>query len=126
MIIRAISNADFEKIREIHSQYYQNEFEFPDFYNRFICAFVVATDTGDIVSVGGIRNIAESIVLTDKSFSTRLRRSALYKVLDASEFIARDANIDELHAFVQDSNWEKHLRKVGFLPTKGKSLVLEL
>lgn len=124
--IRPLSTNDIEKIREIHSKYYQDEFEFPDFFNNFLCAFAVTTDTDSIISVGGVRSIAESLVITDKDYNVKTRRAALFRVLDASEFIARDAKYNELHAFVQDEDWYNHLRKIGFLPTKGKPLVLEL
>lgn len=126
MEIREVRQEDVEEIRKIHSRFYQNEFELPDFLNNFICAFSVIDDFNRIICVGGVRNIAESIIITDKDFNTRHKVNALYKVLDASEFIARASKHSELHAFVQDITWMKHLQKVGFQPTKGKALVLEL
>lgn len=125
-MIRELRNVDIEKIRKIHSEFYQNEFEFPDFFNNFLCAFVVMDDTSNIITVGGVRPIAEAVIMTDKSFSVRDRRTALYQMLDASEYVARHSNFRELHAFIQDEKWYKHLVKNGFLPTKGKPLVLEL
>ena len=124
--IREFRAEDVEDIRKIHSQFYQNEFELPDFLHNFICAFTVHDDNNSIICVGGVRNIAESIIITNKDYNTRHRVNALYQILDASEFVARASQHKELHAFVQDLTWAHHLRKVGFLPIKGKGLVLEL
>jgi hypothetical protein len=43
-----------------------------------------------------------------------------------SEFITKRAGFSQLHVFVQDKDWLKHLEKVGFKPTAGQSLVLSL
>lgn len=126
MKIRALEAGDIDEIRRIHHEHYINEFDFPDFLHNFVCAFVVTDDDGKIVSAGGVRLIAESIVVTNKDYSVRDRRTALCYVLDASEFITKHADFKELHAFIQDEDWYNHLQKVGFLPTKGKPLVLEL
>jgi PAS domain-containing protein len=126
MKIRALVPSDIDEIRRIHEQFYKEEFDFPDFLNNFLCAFVVTDEDGKIISAGGVRAIAESVIVTDKNFSVRDRRQALYQVLDVSEFITKHADFKELHAFVQDTTWISFLMTVGFCPTKGKALVLEL
>lgn len=126
MKIRALVPSDIEEIRKIHHEHYTHEFDFPDFLHNFVCAFVVTDDNEKIISAGGVKLIAESIVVTDKNYSVRDRRTALCYVLDASEFITKHADFKELHAFIQDDDWYNHLKKIGFLPTRGKPLVLEL
>jgi len=123
--IRALTLDDIDKIREIHSLYYKDEFEFPDFMNNFLCSFSVLDCCDRIVSAGGVRLIAESVVVTDKRFSTNDRRSALYQVLDASEFIAKKADFSSLHAVTEDEKWKRHLISVGF-HSRGSLLVLDL
>lgn len=122
-IIRPFTSSDVESVREIHEKYYREEFNFPNFLANFICCFVVETDEG-IITAGGIRNIAELVLVTDKSRSGRDRHKGLYQALDASVFVASKNGHDGIHAFVQDDIWEEVLRKVGFNPTKGKSLVI--
>lgn len=125
-MIRALHTDDIDQLREIHAKYFYNEFEFPDFLNNFLCAFVVVNSEGSIISGGGVRAIAESIVITNKDFPVEERRTALYQILDVSEWLTRKADFNQLHAFVQDEQWQRHLEKVGFHPTKGRALVLEL
>ena len=123
MTPRALGLDDIKRLKEIHEKHYSHEFSFPDFLNGFYCAFVIEDESG-IVAAGGVRPICESIIITDKDRSVRDRRYALSQVLQASMFIANAEKYNELHAFIQDTNWEWHLSKVGFKPTKGKSLVL--
>ena len=123
MITRAFDSGDVEKAREIHARFFANEFTFPDFLKGFYCSFVVEDDKG-IVSAGGVRPICESIIITDKDRSVKDRKYALAQVLQASMFICDSYKFNELTAFIQDAEWERHLSKVGFVPTKGKSLVL--
>lgn len=126
MNIRALRPEDIDQLRNIHSSYFKEQFEFPDFLNNFLCAFVVIDDSDTIISAGGVRAIAESIIITDKSYPIKERRSALYQVLDASCFISKRASFDQLHAFIQDDNWLRHLQKIGFSRTKGQALVLNI
>lgn len=124
-VIRAFTPDDIERVRDIHEKHYKTEFDYPKFMDNYICAFVVEID-GSIVSAGGVRNIAEVVLVTNKDKSVAERRAALYQILDASAFIAGRSNHDGLHAFVQDDGWRQHLKKVGFIETKGQALVLPL
>lgn len=125
MNIRSIKEGDIEKASIIWEKYYKEEFTLPDFIDKFLCSFVVEK-YDEIVSIGGVRLVTESVVLTNKDFSVRERREALYKILEASAYITKSNDFSQLHAFVQDESWHRHLLKVGFNNTKGKSLVLEL
>lgn len=125
MIIRNIEENDHVDIEKIHKQY-QQEFELPNFNDKFLSTIIVSTDNHEIITVGGVRIILESVIMTDRTFSVRDRREALYHMLQASLFTCGRLNYHELHAFIQDETWMKHLLKVGFRPTKGKALVIGL
>jgi len=125
MNIRAMKPDDISEVKDIHNSFYRNEFIFPDFLNKFFCSFVVTDDANRIISAGGVRPIAESIIVTDKDISVRKRRLALIQALAASKFITKDANFDRLHAVVKDKNWKSHLESVNFY-SRGNILVLDL
>lgn len=123
MLIRALDASDINEIRELHEKYFSQEFSFPDFLRGFYCSFVIEDDKG-IISAGGVRPICESVIVTNKDRSVKDRKYALAQVLQASIFVCDNYKFNELHAFIQDDKWEHHLSKVGFKPTKGKSLIL--
>jgi len=126
MTIRGLEVNDLEKIKVIHEKFYQEEFEFPNFYDKFLCAFIITDNSNNIISAGGVRTIAESVIITDKEYPITERREALLQVLDASGFLAARYNYSQLHAFVQDEDWERHLKKHGFQDCKGKAIFLNL
>ena len=126
MNIRALQPEDIDKLRHIHMCYYKDEFEFPDFLNNFLCAFVVIDENNEqIISCGGVRLIAECVTLTDKNYPIKDRRTALYQVLDASSFIAGKADFNKIHAVTENRNWTRHLMKIGF-HSRGNILALNL
>jgi len=120
VIIRVAQQSDMEVVKQIHAKFFADEFEFPNFMSM-LAAFVVEED-GEIVSIGGIRPIAESIIVTNKKFSPRDRRTALLLLLQASLFATDKFNFDQLHAFVQDEKWLKQLVQYGFQPCKGEAV----
>jgi hypothetical protein len=123
MLVRMLKESDLPKIAEIHRNFYEKEFDFEELFLRNIGVFAVTDENDVIVCVGAVRPIAEVVLITDKEKTVRERRSALFKVLDASEFVAKNSGFDQLHIFVQDDNWIKHLMKNGFKATAGKALV---
>lgn len=125
MKIRALEFTDLEVIKEIHEKHFKDDFEFPDFFSKFHGAFVV-TDNDRIISVGGVRPIAESVVITNKNYSVRDRREALLMILDFSKFLCKEHGFTDLYAFIQDDEWLKHIIKAGFEPTKGVSTILKV
>jgi hypothetical protein len=126
-MIRPLKFEDLHVIKRIHEEYYKEEFDFPNFFDKFLGVFVVTDDsTDELLTVGGIRTIAESVIITNKGARARNRRFALYQMLQASLFTCSRLGYHELHAFIQDEKWVKHLMKVGFKPTVGKPLVLGL
>src|SRR5574338_1452047 len=126
MNIRPLSNLDIRQLQQIHEKYYAQEFDFDDFMRGFVASACIESDSGEIISAGGIRPLTEIVLVTNKDFSVRERRAALYNMLAACMFSANKLSIDSLHAFVQDDAWIKHLKRVGFKDTIGKSLYLKL
>lgn len=122
-MIRCIEPNDFNELHRIWEKFYKNEFPFPDFIDKYLCAFVVVHDN-KIISAGGVRTIAESIVITDKDLSVRERIKALYEILEASKFVTLRSGYNNLNAFIKDDTWKKHLNKHGFLTHQILSLEL--
>ena len=125
MEIRVLYPSDIEQLKVIHEKFYKDEFDFPNFYDKFLCAFTV-TDNSHIICSGGVRTITESVIITNKDFDIASKREALYKMLHANMFTVGRCGYNELHAFIQDDNWLRHLKKIGFRNTKGTSLVLSV
>lgn len=127
-MIRPFKEEDIEIIRDIHSRFFENEFDFPDFLKGFICAFTIVDDddSNKIIACGGVRTLAESILITNKDFNPRIRRKALLEVLDASCYFAGKTGHNSVHAFIQDPEWLHHLKRVGFKDCKGKALYMEV
>lgn len=126
MRLRCIDYSDEEQLRTIHAKYFNSEFEFPDLYTNFLSSFVVTDDDGKIVVGGGIRPIVEAVIITNRDISIGKRRDALIEMLRMSAFGTASRGYKELHAFVQDDKWLRHLEKAGFRKTKGQSLVLSV
>jgi len=122
-MIRAYSPDDLEIARKIHERFYKHEFDLSDFLSNFNCVFTIEDNRRNIVTIGGVRPIAEVVAITNKDASVRERRDALIKLLQASLFTANSFNYDQLHVFIQDEKWLKHLLKFGFRYTKGRALV---
>jgi hypothetical protein len=122
MNIRLAHDRDLDAVRELHALYFSDKFEFPDL-THFLCLMVVEDDNGKIITFGGVRTILEAVAITDMSSSARIRREALYKLLQGSIFTANAHKYIEIHCFIQQSvGWFKHLIKVGFKQCKGTAL----
>jgi hypothetical protein len=125
MIIRSLVGGDLEKLRQIHEKYFKEEFDFPDFATNFIGTFAILNN-GKIITAGGVRTIAESVLITDLGIPVNQRSEALYKALDLSKYFCKINNYDQLHAFVQGDNWVRRLEKEKFHPCKGMALYTEV
>jgi hypothetical protein len=121
MQVRPFDQINLEELKEIHERFYAEEFSLPDFLSGFISSCVISDDEGRLVTAGGIRPMIEVVAVTNKEQSVRVRREALYKFVQLCMFSAQG---NDLHVFVQDEVWEKHLKRFGFRETKGKSLIL--
>lgn len=126
MIIRNIESSDLAKLKKIHEKFYNKQFDFPNFFNNFIGTFVITDDEENIITVAGVRAIAESVIMTNKDATSFARAKALYKVLEVSSFICRNSGFDQLHGFIQDEEWKHKLIKAGFTTCNGDALYLNV
>ncbi len=126
-MIRPLRSEDISKLKEIHDKYYSDKFPFPDFTDlNYTGAVVITDDSGEIISVAGVRTLLEVVAITDKSFSPELKIQALENILAFSAFTAKELNHKEIHAFIQDDpKWVKHLENFGFSRIAGTGLVLK-
>jgi len=111
-------------IAQLHELYFKTEFDMPDFMD-FVCAFVVEDEKG-IITAGGVRDIAECILVTDLSLDPRVRIKALYQMLDASTFVCKKSGYEQMYAWSQNYKYTKRLMKNGFRLPQGQSLILDL
>jgi len=113
MDIRYLEPEDFKWIKETYDKYF-SDMDFPDFYNQFLVSFV-AHEYGKIIAIGGIKSIAEAVIISDKSFSVRNRRDALFQMYHAMTYSAEKLKFNQIHAFSFDPEYSHHLmNKVGF------------
>lgn len=124
MKTRAMNENDVMFLRDIHRRYYANEFSFPNFLKNWVGCFVITDDEDRILIGGGVKPLAESVIITNKDMNVRLLGRALIETAKVSEYLCENAKIEQLHAFVQDAQYKSHLLRHGFEPTKGDSLVL--
>jgi hypothetical protein len=122
MIIRPYLPGDASELSRIHQQY-EGQFTLAELGDE---KFVVTTDDGEIILIGANHSLSEIRLATDKSKPVKMRREALIHGFQVSEFVAKRAGYNQLHAFVQDRVWLKQLLKHGFRPTAGVGLVIDI
>ena len=124
--IRLARESDLIKLREIHEKYYKNEFPFPfDSGSKRVLLnrFIVEDSSGNIITSGALELLSEVVAVTDKSFDTKVKREALYKLFHALLYDAEKFSFDQIHCTViDDPNWERHLTDIGWKKCKGNFL----
>lgn len=129
MEIRNYRPSDMEAATRIFNRYYSKDrfgsLTFPNMTENYLCAFTVEDENKQIITVGGVRTVAEVTLMTDKARSTRERVNALKSVLKASAFIARQFNFDWLHAVTDDPTWANQMKQHGFIP-RGEDLEIHV
>ena len=123
--IRGLMLRDLAKVEKIHSEFYKHEFPIEDL-NRCLTSFAVVDEEDEVICAGGIRPIIEAIIVTDKDVEIAKRREALIKMLQIAEHTTSRSGYRQMHAFVQDENWARHLVRYGFKSTVGRSLVINV
>jgi hypothetical protein len=126
MTFRALMPRDLPAVKLIHAQHYEHEFELPDFKTNYIASFAVVNEAEKIIAAGGVRAIAEVVIVTDKEAASRDKHKALYKILEASKYFANEAKFDQIHAMVKDDKWKRRLEKDGFKQCEGILLYSEV
>jgi hypothetical protein len=127
VIIREPKYFDKPDINKIYLEYFGNN-EYPDFFNRdiFPCPFVVTDDNDKLILAGGVKLIAEAVVVSDQSQSKRVRFDALLQALGSTIFIAQGMQHQQIHVFVNnDEKYVRTLQRFGFKLIDAKLLVLD-
>lgn len=126
MKIRALTPEDMPYLDALHEKSFSKQFDKTDFLTGFLGAFVITDDDGKIVMGGGVRPIAETVIVTDVEANPHLLGDALLEALKYSKFAAMYNKIELLHAFVKDPNYARHLVKHGFLPRQSTAYFLDV
>jgi hypothetical protein len=111
MKARAFTINDLNEIKELHEKYYK-EFDFPDFMH-LLNAFVIEDDKG-IIMAGGIEQVAEAVLVTNRDRSNIAIGKALVEAQLVSLYTCKKFGIRELYAFVSNESYAKHLIQHGF------------
>lgn len=116
MKIRALTEPDIVKLNDLHDKYFGDQFDKTDFTKNFLSSFVITDDYDRLVMGGGVRPIAETILVTDKEANPHLLGDALLEALRFSRYTCNQTGVEFLHAFVKDKVYARHLMKHGFSP----------
>ena len=103
-------------VQGLHDKYYGQDFNLPNMFHHFLNAFAITDNDDKIIIAGGIRPIAETIIVTDKENSGITLGRALVEAQRVSVYTCQKYEIDLLHAFVKDDDYAKHLMQHGFSP----------
>lgn len=125
MIVRALEEKDIPQLVSIHEKFFSNEFSIDNFNHLIERAFVVEYKER-IICVGGIKTLAEAVLVTDMDYNYHTRTKALKQSLNIFGYIARQTGHDSIHAFVNDDHWRDHLLNNGFKNCKGNAVFLEV
>jgi len=125
-MISLVTSNHIERAKELHEAHYKDQFDLPNFLSDFLLVFSSINKDGQLVSIAGIRPILEIVAITDQTKSARDKYIAVYDLLRAGLFSAKNNHYDQLHAFIQDPHWKDVMLKRGFKETKGQALVIEV
>lgn len=131
MKIREPLLSDKKEVDRIYNEFYSGN-EYPEFFSskehsKFQCSFVVTEDDNKVILAGGIKTIAEAVVVTDKNWSVRVRQEALLQAMGSAIFIAQGMKYGQIHVFVNnDEKYVNHLQRFGFKLIDAKLLILNL
>lgn len=112
MNTRPLVREDLEIVRRLHDKYY-SEYRFPDFLH-LLNGFVIEDENREIVLAGGVEPIAEAVLVTNQEKSRIKIGRALVEAQKIALFTCKHFGINELYAFTNNSEYEKHLVQHGF------------
>ena len=121
-MIRIATSRDMNKVKDLHDQFYSDEFPLPS-PSKVVQALVVEEED-EIVGFGLVKEIAECIMILDKKHGKLKRSRVTRELLQHAFAVAQEAGHSGIHAFVQDERFSLFLTKhFGFTPSKGEVLV---
>lgn len=126
MNIRLLEQADIPEVDRIYNAYFSDN-EYPAFFNgKYSCRYAVTDDSNKLILAGGVKTIAETVVVTDRSRPVKTRLDALLQALGSSIFITQAMKYNQIHAFVNnDEKYIKVLQTYGFKLVDAKVLILD-
>lgn len=101
------------------------EFSLEEFFDHLYLGLTAVDVTGEIIAVGGVKLILEEVLVQNQDLDIRDRREAGLKLHQALLNFAKLEGYPGVHAFIQDKNWMRHLLRMGFRETVGKSIICD-
>jgi len=127
MKVRELYKEEIPYIQELHDKFYSKDFYLPDLTKGFLVGFTITNDRDKLIIAGGVRPIAETIIVTDReSHSMITIGRALLEALKISKYVCDMHQIGLLHAFVANQNYKKHLIQHGFYERDGTPLAFNV
>jgi hypothetical protein len=126
MHLGLFKRSDITSLQQLCDKHYKDEFAAVDVLNDKTLQLYTVTNNNDLICIGGIQSLVELDIVMNKDLSIENRRDASHMILQAAIRNVCNMGYKQLHAFVQDEKFLKHLEKLNFNPTKGKGLVLNL
>lgn len=124
MIIRTLIPEDLNELRRIHERDYPDlEFALD---RPLVSAFVIEDKNEGLILGGGVEAIAETLIVTDKTKSRIKVGRALIQAKRFAIYTCLQVGIQELHAFVSNESYAKHLIQHGFHERDEKVLRMKL
>ena len=123
MKARAFTSVDYFVAKEMHDKHY-SELAFPNF-EAMLNSFIIEDDKG-IIMVGGVEQVAEAVLVTNKDRSRVTIGRALVEAQKVALFTCNAFNIHDLYAFVNNDEYAKHLIKHGFREHDLKTLNMKV
>lgn len=122
--VRGLFDRDIPELGRIHDKFFSGEYSFDELLTNALSSFVITDDKDKIIIGAQVRQIAEVVAVTDKDVEIGIRRQALLRLMNIAAYTCSANKYKQLHAFVQDEKWLRHLEKAGFKKSKGQALVL--
>lgn len=123
MRVRALHQDDIKELMQIHKEHYPGNI-FPDFTTHTLAAFVIESDDGEIITAGGIKNVAKAELITNKSLGAKERSKALLEANRYANLVCLTSAHPSLYAIVNnDDTYVRALEHNGFQKLKDIVLV---
>jgi hypothetical protein len=125
MIIRPLAITDIDRVNEIFAKHHAGAFAIPPL-ERLLSHTVVTNDNDKVIAFGAIYPLIEAVMILDLDCSMRDKAEVLKQLIwEAIRGVSGKA--DGIHAFIQDPEYAKLLKKhFGFKTCKGEALYLEV
>lgn len=125
MITHPLLLDDLEAVRAIHEKFFKDDFPFPDFARNWLITFKILSESGEIITAGGVKLNPELVLITDKTKSQSERMFALVSALQIGLLHSKISGHELLTTVaIEDNFWIKMLRSYGFRDSIGTHLVI--